>query len=144
MKHFNNGQTVYSQTHELGLFEGVVENQIENIVAVKVGEKQLEFSENVLFETREEAVEYTKNKKCDCKICVRYRAYKKYIESVKDAEARKFFDTLFSHIYNIEEDLELETIYQSNLKKMYPKIYNEMHTLVPLIPGTEKHPEINI
>ena len=100
--------------------------------------------DEILFNTYEEAFEYTKKKKCDCKICVRYRAFKIHIETVGDIEAKKFFNQLLSHVHNIEEDLELEVIYQRNLKNTYPGIYREMHTITPIHQGSEKHPEINI
>jgi len=85
-----------------------------------------------------------KKEQCDCRICIRNREFKKHIENVEDKESKKFFEDLFGHIYDIEEETEMLELYQSNLKKMYPAIYREMHTVTPLKNGEEKFPEINI
>jgi len=85
-----------------------------------------------------------KKEKCDCKICVRHREFKKHIATIEDKEAKMFFENLFGYIYDVEEESEFLELYQRNLKMMYPQIYKEMHTVTPLTKGEEQFPEKNI
>jgi len=81
---------------------------------------------------------------CNCRLCERSRAFKKYLETVSDQDAKKFFETLYGVMQDVEEEIDCLKSYQDNLKRIYPKIYREMHTLKKLEKGNEKFPEINI
>ena len=83
-------------------------------------------------------------KPCDCRLCVRNRAFKKHLESIKDEEAKIFFKSMYNELGDIEEELEFTNCYQRNLRETYPVIYREMRTIARIEPGTEKFPEINI
>lgn len=79
--------------------------------------------------------------KCPCPICVRSRAFTKHLNSIESEEARKYFENLYEHIHCVEEDLEIQKIYLSNLKTLYPKVYKEISTLRKLKPEESNYPE---
>jgi len=85
-----------------------------------------------------------KKETCNCRLCERSRAFKKHLATVNDQEAKKFFEHLYGEMWDVEEENECLKSYQDNLKRIYPKIYREMHTLEKLEKGNEQFPEINI
>ena len=85
-----------------------------------------------------------KKKSCECKICLRYKEFKKHMDTIDNEDAKKFFENLFGYLYELEDELEICNIYQRNLRQTYPKIYREMLTIEKIKPGMELFPQINI
>ncbi len=83
-------------------------------------------------------------KSCDCRLCVRNKAYKKHMATIDNEEAKIFFNSMYNELGDVEEELEFTNCYQRNLRETYPAIYREMRTIARIEPGTEKFPEINI
>ena len=85
-----------------------------------------------------------KKNTCDCRLCTRNKKYQMMLDKIEDVDVRTFFEVIYNELGDVEEDNEMLTTYQHNLKRMYPSVYIETHTLEQKQSGDEKHPEINI
>ena len=85
-----------------------------------------------------------KKNTCDCRLCSRNEKYQMMIDKIEDVDVKTFFESIYNELGDVEEDNEILTVYQNNLKRMYPTIYRETRTLEQKQSGDEKHPEINI
>lgn len=82
-----------------------------------------------------------KQESCNCEYCQRSKAFKKYLESVQDEEAREFFVEIYSELDEKEEIIAMHHCYFQNLRNLYPKIYKECRTLEQLKPENAQFPE---
>ena len=80
-------------------------------------------------------------KKCDCEICVRHRELKMMLARISDPIARGWFEDFYSSFCEVEETLSCYKLYNDNLKRMYPKIWNEVTTLKYLDRDEAQFPE---
>jgi len=81
---------------------------------------------------------------CECSVCIRVREFREYIEHVNGLEAKVWFDNLFCHLNDVENDLDAYKMYEKNLKTLYPKIWREVTTVKPLDVNDAEFPEIQL
>jgi len=81
---------------------------------------------------------------CNCKICVRTRKFKAVLKRVTNDEDKKFLETLFDSLNDLEDEMDYLEIYLENLRTLYPKVYREIHTVEKLKNGDENFPELNV
>ncbi|WP_298752159.1 hypothetical protein [uncultured Arcobacter sp.] len=48
----------------------------------------------------------TPTHKCTCWICERSREFEKHLKNVTDQTSVEFFEKIFNHLYDVEEELE--------------------------------------
>jgi len=81
---------------------------------------------------------------CSCDICERSRVFRKHLKTVKDEKAKRWFEDIFNHLLEVEEDLCYMDIVKKNLHGLYPEIYKEVFTARDLTNTTESKKKVNI
>lgn len=82
--------------------------------------------------------------RCECLVCQRSRIFKQHLDTVTNLEAKQWFEDFFNYVYEVEEDLECQKIYEKNLKALYPRIWKEVTTLQKLTKDEAEFPEKQI
>jgi len=76
---------------------------------------------------------------CDCVLCMRSKNLSNFLEGVED---KVYAQKIYEQLCDVEEELSFQTMYLDNLKRLYPQIYREIHTIKKLY--IEKNPQFNI